>query len=275
MTLFANFALLSYDSLLILRLKLAKSRKRKGLSLTVEYNNIMKKIVLLVCDQFPGILTPDIPSYEYMFERVFKAADSDCEFEVFQTWQHELPESLNTEDLYLITGSNNSAYDDVAWIKALKDWIRRAYSYGCRLAGICFGHQVIAEALGGKVIRSSKGWGIGIRTSFLVDSIIADLIQSDHYSVLYDHHDQVIALPYNAVLVSQSNFCPIESFRIGKQVLTLQGHPEFTNVFIRHWIKDCAQDEPATVKEMALVSLDTMENQGIAVARGLLRFFFP
>lgn len=234
----------------------------------------MKKIVLLVCDQFPGILTPDIPSYEYMFERVFKEADPKCEFEVFQTWQHELPDFYNEKAIYLITGSNNSAYDDVLWVKELKDWIRSAYDRGCHLAGICFGHQVIAEALGGKVIRSSKGWGIGIRTSFIVDNLFANLIHCDRYSVLYNHHDQVVSLPHNATLVSQSDFCPIESFRIDKQVFTLQGHPEFTNAFIRHWINDCAQDEPTTVKENALESLDKMDNQGVVMAKGLLRFFF-
>lgn len=234
----------------------------------------MRKIVLLVCDQFPGILTPDIPSYEWMFERVFTQADDTCRFKVYQTWLGELPSPDIEEDaIYLITGSNNSAYDNVAWVVKLRYWIKQAYTRGCLLAGICFGHQVIAEALGGKVQRSPKGWGIGLRSSQIVDSVFKDIAGSVSFTVLYDHHDQVVKLPQDAVLVSRSDFCPLESFRIGRQVLTLQGHPEFTNAFISHWIKDCAPDEPLSIKENALASMASMENQGVKVAGWIMQFF--
>lgn len=245
------------------------------------------KIVLLVCDQFPGILTPDIPSYEWMFEEVFtKASEHKAgkpsspfgegwreAFEIYQTWQGSLPTRLNRDDLYLITGSNNSAYDNVPMVASLRDWIRYAYSTGCKLCGICFGHQIIAEALGGKVERSPKGWGIGIRRSYIIDSVFKGIAKTDSFSLVYDHHDQVVRLPKNAILVSQSDFCPLESFRVGMQILTFQGHPEFTNAFIRHWINDCAPDEPQSVKANALHSLETIQNQGITVAKWILDFF--
>lgn len=93
------------------------------------------------------------------------------------------------------------------------------------------------------------------------------------FSLVYDHHDQVVSLPRGATLVSSSGFCPIESFRIGRQVLCFQGHPEFSNAFIRHWIEDCAPDEPAAVKQKALVSLQSEENQGVMVAGWVIRFF--
>lgn len=234
-------------------------------------------IVLLVCDQFPGILTPDIPSYEWMFEKVFDEASKlsgiAVGYQVFQAWRGELPANPDADDLYLITGSNNSAYDDVPWVANLRDWIKYAYKGGCRIAGICFGHQILSEALGGKVERSPKGWGIGIRTSRIVDDDFKAVAGAGSFSVLYDHHDQVVALPKGAVLVSESDFCPIESFRIGWQVLALQGHPEFSNTFIRHWINDCAPDEPESVKLRALNSIDTLDNEGVAVASWILKAF--
>ncbi len=230
-------------------------------------------IVLLICDQFPGILTPDIPSYEWMFERVLHMAGYVGDFQVLQTWQGQLPEHLNSNDLYLISGSNESAYDSTPWVVSLRQWIANAYSAGCRLAGICFGHQIIAEALGGHVVRSRKGWGIGLRCSEVVNQLLADIIGASSLTLVYDHHDQVVGLPARATLTMGSVFCPIDGFRIGRQVLTLQGHPEFTNEFIAHWVTDCAPDEPADVKLAALQSLGLLPNQGVEAARLMLSFF--
>lgn len=232
------------------------------------------KIVLLICDQFPGILPyGGVTAYEQMFERVLLNADGHSQFTVCQTWQGELPAVLNSDDIYLISGSTSDSYGMEDWISALRDWIRKAYSYGCKLSGICFGHQIIAEALGGKTVHSENGWGTGIRQSRITDDDFAKLAGVDSYSLVCDHHDQVATLPHGATLVSTSSFCPNESFRIGRQVLTFQGHPEFTNDFIRHWIEDCAPDEPEQVKATALHSLENLENQGTAVAGWLLRFF--
>lgn len=233
----------------------------------------MRKIVLLVCDQFPGILTSDIPSYESMFQKVFRAVDENCPFDVYQTWHEQLPEFLNDEDLYVITGSNSSAYDNTLWVTLLKDWIRRAYTVGCNLVGVCFGHQVIAEALGGMVERSNRGWGIGIRTSHIVDDDFRRIAGADSFSLLYNHHDQVIRLPKDASVVSHSMFCPLESYRIGSQVLCFQGHPEFTKAFVSHWVTHCAPNESVSVRQHAEASIEDGENQGVEVTRWILRFF--
>jgi len=230
-------------------------------------------IVLLICDQFPGILSPDIPSYEYMFEKIFSDVDERCVFSVLQTWKGELPSTMSKDDIYLISGSNNSAYDNVEWVSSLREWIRTAFSKGIRLAGICFGHQIIAEALGGKVERSEKGWGIGNRISYLEDSESINMLGARSYTLIYDHHDQVTVMPDKATLVSGSPFCPIESMRIGRQVITFQGHPEFSKAFISHWINDCAPGEPDDVKAAAIESLRNMKSQGADIVRFILTFF--
>lgn len=230
-------------------------------------------IVLLICDQFPGILTPDIPSYEWMFERVLRSAGYGGDFLVLQTWRDQLPESLNCSDLYIISGSNESAYSSTPWVAQLRRWMIGAYVAGCHLAGICFGHQIIAESLGGHVVRSPKGWGIGLRQSEVVDPLLAEMVGGTSLTLVYDHHDQVVGLPVGASITMSSEFCPVDGFRIGRQVLTLQGHPEFTNEFISHWINDCAPDEAIEVKHEALRSLGQLRNQGVEAARMLLSFF--
>ena len=76
----------------------------------------------------------------------------------------ELPATLDACDAYLCTGSRASVYDEAGWIHALKDFVRQAYAAGKPFVGICFGHQMLAEALGGKTSKAPQGWGAGIHT---------------------------------------------------------------------------------------------------------------
>lgn len=235
----------------------------------------MIPINILLCDTFPGRLPASIPNYESLFFDLFAAIGEAPVYRIFQTWQGELPSVINPDELYLVPGSLDSAYDDKSWIVALLHWIERAYDCGAKLMGVCFGHQAIAWALGGEVRKYPGGFGAGVRASQVVDELMKPCFPQGKMHLLYSHNDQVTALPPDALRCATSAFCENESFRIGRQVVTFQGHPEFTVDYSRHLLINHSDDVDEAVRRAALESLDRMAPQGPAAARFALDLLFP
>lgn len=234
---------------------------------------MIKKINLLLCDTFPGLLPESIPSHESMFFDLFRPINPDLTFDICRVLEGELPEQFETDTLYLIPGSNNAAYDDLPWIFTLQDWIRKAAARKVPLVGICFGHQLIAQALSGCVERFPGGWGVGIREMGVLDADLLPYFPDRKMRLIVNHHDQVTRLPEGAIPIATSDFCRYEGFRIGHHILTFQGHPEFTVDYERHLILNHAENEDATVKQRALETLVTLRPQGNIVAKFLIGFF--
>ena len=230
----------------------------------------IRKVNILLCDTFPGLLPENIPSYESMFVKLFHSVNQNITFEVFRAQDGELPEHPAADELHLITGSNNAAYDTLPWIFDLQEWVRKAASQKVPLVGICFGHQLIAQALGGRVERFADGWGVGIRESQILDEQLRVYFPDGRLRLIVNHHDQVMQLPEGAKLLATSDFCRYEGFRIGHHILTFQGHPEFPVEYERHLILNHSENEDDTVKQRALKSLEEMEAQGENVARFLI-----
>ena len=227
----------------------------------------MTRVNILLCDTFPGRLPAFIPNYESLFMDLFAGIGEQVNYRVFQTWQGELPTVVNADEIYLVPGSLDAAYDDKPWIVALLQWIEKAYVRGARLMGVCFGHQAIARALGGAVRQFAGGFGVGVRASRVIDRDMKTYFPGQEMRLLYSHHDQVVALPQDAELCATSDFCENESFRIGHQVITFQGHPEFTVAYSRHLLTNCSDDVDPVVRSAALLSLDGMPPQGDIAAR--------
>ncbi len=224
-------------------------------------------INILLCDTFPGRLPDFIPNYESLFMDLFAAIGVNPIYRIYQTWQGELPASINADELYLIPGSLDSACDDKLWIAALVQWVKQAYEQGAKLMGVCFGHQVIARALGGRVEPFAGGFGAGVRASSVIDEMMRPYFPGGKMHLLYSHHDQVMALPDGATRCATSEFCLNESFRMGRQVVTFQGHPEFTVAYSRHLLTNCSDDLDESVRLAALQTLDNQEPQGREAAR--------
>ena len=235
---------------------------------------MMLHINILLCDTFPGRLPDFIPNYESLFFDLFASIGERPTYTIYQTWQRELPPRVNTDELYLIPGSLDSAYDDKPWIVDLLRWVERAYARGAKMMGVCFGHQVIARALGGEVKPYDGGMGVGVRASRVLDETMNRYFPNQEMRLLYSHHDQVTALPQGAELCATSGFCKNESFRIGRQVITFQGHPEFTVAYSRHLLTNCSDDLDENVKSAGLQTLDQLSPQGPEAARFALDLLF-
>ena len=235
--------------------------------------NARIKINVLLCDTFPGRLPEDIHSYVSMFETLFSHTAREIDYEVFMAMNGELPETLHSDEIYLIPGCMYSAYDEFSWIEKLLLWVQNAVAQEIFLVGVCFGHQLIAQALGGKVEKYPGGWGTGVRESQIVDKSLMNSFPDGSLRLLYNHHDQVVTPPDQAVTLATSDFCKFEALRIGYHVFTFQGHPEYTPYYMSFYLNNLASDQDPVIKEQALRSLEVMSPQGIEIAQWIITMF--
>lgn len=175
------------------------------------------------------------------------------EADTFAVLDGEFPPSLAPYDVIVITGSKHGVYEGHPWIAPLEELIREAMGEGKKLIGICFGHQIMAQALGGRVEKSDKGLGVGLLTYRVTDAAGDEQI----YNLHAWHQDQVVEVPPGAEIIARSDFCAIAGLRYGDQAISLQPHPEFSANYMRALI--VARVDSALSREMAEVALDSLQ----------------
>jgi GMP synthase-like glutamine amidotransferase len=149
------------------------------------------------------------------------------DFVTFDVRRGELPTTIAACDAYLITGSAAGVYDGDNWIATLKEFVNRASGH-TPLIGVCFGHQLMAEAFGGQVLKAPQGWGIGLHRYQLRER--APWMDGDITSIAVpvSHQDQVVKLPADAQVLGSSDFTPYGILAYPqRQAISLQCHPEF------------------------------------------------
>lgn len=184
------------------------------------------KIGILRAGHSPEELTESLGNYDEMFEKLLDG--NDFEFETFSVVDGVFPSGAEAADGWLITGSKHGAYEDHPWIPPLENLIRDVHATGKPMIGVCFGHQIIAQALGGKVEKFGGGWSVG-RTEYTLDGAPVALNAW--------HQDQVVELPHDARVVGSSDFCANAMLAYGDSIWTVQAHPEFPAEFIDGLIK--------------------------------------
>jgi len=172
-------------------------------------------------------------SYPEMFQRLLSRAADDLDFTTFAALDGDVPNDPHAADAWLITGSRHGVYERLDWIVALEDFVRKADASKVPMVGICFGHQVIASALGGRVVKSDKGWGVGHHDYSVVDTRPWMTASAETLSLNAVHQDQVVDLPDGAEVLARSPFCENAVLAYGDSVLTMQPHPEFNDSFKR------------------------------------------
>jgi GMP synthase-like glutamine amidotransferase len=206
------------------------------------------KLTIIQTGDVPLPLREKFRPYPTMFHDMFANAGTSLDYDAVRA--HDgvpLPDPA-TLDAILITGSAAGVYDDLPWLEPLRDFIRKAYAGRTPMIGICFGHQIMADALGGDVRKSEKGWGIG-RHVYAVSPNRPALIGGTRpeFAVACSHQDQVIVPPAEADVFLSSAFTPNAGllYRNGAAI-SLQPHPEFTDdyaVALAHLRKGRAPDE--------------------------------
>ncbi len=164
--------------------------------------------------------------------RFLESAHPNFTYTGYNVAQGIFPAAPEENDAYIITGSPNGAYDPDPWIARLGQFIREGYADGRKFVGICFGHQMIAQALGGRVQKWPGGWGFGLRTFNINQPKLWMNGRPDHVSLYFAHQDQITKLPSGAELLASDPFCAIDMYTIGSQILGIQGHPEFTTAIM-------------------------------------------
>ncbi|GAA0825693.1 MULTISPECIES: glutamine amidotransferase-related protein [Marinomonas] len=224
------------------------------------------KIGILAAGITPDVLQANYPTYAEMFAQQLTDIESRLEFEIYDVRLDEFPQSTTSCDGWLITGSKCNSYDDDPWILRLCEFIREVDNNQQVLVGICFGHQIIARALGGTVTKSTAGWGVGVH-HYQVTSEIPTLPGATDIAFCAFHQDQVIDKPAKLDVFLTSDFCEFAGFIYKDRILTFQGHPEFSKEYESELVElydgvtltpDVANKARHTIKEESIQNKQLM-----------------
>jgi len=174
------------------------------------------KIGILQTGHAAAEVSKDHGDYDAMFHRLL--GGHDLEFVTYDVVDMEFPNSIRDADGWLITGSKHGAYEDLPFIPPLEVFIREVRAASLPMIGVCFGHQIIAQALGGKVVKFDGGWSVG-HTEYALHGASMTLNAW--------HQDQVVEVPPGARIVGDSDFCAVAALLYGDTIWTVQPHPEF------------------------------------------------
>lgn len=186
------------------------------------------KLTIIQTGDVPPSLRDQFGPYPKMFENMLAETGTPFSFESVRVFDGEPFPAVDELEAILITGSAAGVYDDFAWLEPLRAFIRASYAAKTPMLGICFGHQIMADALGGEVRKSEKGWGLGRHTYDVVGRPEFMGAAPATLSIACSHQDQVIAPPREAEVILASEFTPNAGlmYRNGA-ALSFQPHPEF------------------------------------------------
>jgi len=182
------------------------------------------RLAILETGQPPAEVIERFGDYPSMFRTLF--GREAYAYQTFDVAAGQYPEQIADFPAYVITGSSAGVYDPLPWIAPLMDFLRQAKGQAA-MVGVCFGHQVMAEAFGGKVIKSPKGWGVGLH-SYDVREGRPWMDAAPRIAVPASHQDQVVDLPPGARVVASSDFTPFGMLAYDEaKAVSIQLHPEF------------------------------------------------
>jgi GMP synthase (glutamine-hydrolysing) len=225
-----------------------------------------------------GLLREEMASrfdpYPSMFADFLGLAHADFEFETVSSIRGEKPASVHDCEGWLIIGSRHGVYDRLDWMAPLQDFVRALAAAEVPLIGVCFGHQIIAAALGGEVVKSDRGWGVGLHR-YRVDQRHAWMSGTEREVGIYAfHQDQVVRLPQDAQVFLSSDFCPYAGLSYGRSIISVQAHPEFEVGYETALLEAYGGSVvPADIASAALAGMQDRQSDRAILADWFTRFF--
>ena len=213
-------------------------------------------IGILQCGHAPDAILAETGDYEDMFKALF--AGEDFTYTTWSVVDGAFPPDGGAADGWIVTGSRHGVYEDHDWIPPLEDLIRDIAARETPMLGICFGHQIIAQALGGKAIKFPGGWAVGRQPYDFGDAEL---------NLNAWHQDQVVELPPNAQVIASNPFCENAALVIGSSILTVQPHPEFDRTVLAGLIEHRSGAVPPPLVDAARAALDKPTDNSEMAAR--------
>ncbi|UIP29105.1 gamma-glutamyl-gamma-aminobutyrate hydrolase family protein [Photobacterium sp. TLY01] len=191
------------------------------------------RLGVLLCDDVAPERQAAHGNYRDMFSALFQDYSKQISLDFYRVIDGEYPKHIDECDAYITSGSQFGANDGFVWIGHLMAFIERLYEEKKPFVGICFGHQLMAKALGGEVVTSGRGWGIGVNSHEVKEQPSWMAGAGRTVSLVVSHQDQISQLPPEARVLAGSDFCPFAMIQIKTYFLGIQGHPEFTKSYVK------------------------------------------
>ena len=191
------------------------------------------KIGVLQTGAPPESLAPRFGDYPAMFRALL---GDGFEWSTYDAAHGSAPARPEDNDAYVVTGAAAGVYDGDPWIARLMEFLRAARGR-TKLIGVCFGHQAMAQAFGGQVIKSPRGWGVGLHTYRVLERE-PWMDGAEMIALPASHQDQVVELPPGARIVAASAFSPFGMLDYGDGAISLQLHPEFDPAYAEALIEN-------------------------------------
>jgi len=217
---------------------------------------VTRRLGLLACDAVWEPLRSRHGDYPDMIAHWLESAGADFELVTWAAHQGQLPARVDDCEAWIVSGSRAGVYEPLPWIAPLIEFVRAARVARRPQLGICFGHQLLAHALGGRTERASTGWGIG-NVAVRLRETAAGAPPRAALDLHVAHQDQVVTLPPGAAWLAATDHCAHAMFALGKHVLGLQPHPEFTADFMREMTRDESFELYPAQRATALASYET------------------
>ena len=229
------------------------------------------RIGVLECDHVSERYVPIAGDYADMFTAMVTTADPSVRIAFYDVRRGVLPSRPDECDGWLCTGSSASVFDDEPWIDAVAELVRAVHAARVPFVGICFGHQLIAHALGGRTERAAVGWGAGALPMQVTVEASWMKPPLGSATLLYSHQDQVTEIPPGGRVLGAAPHCPIAMLAVDDHVIGIQAHPEFGAPYVRALLVDRVDRIGEADTAMALESLEQPTDERV-VARWILEF---